>query len=247
MKSRIVVGGSRGSGRVVAIRLADAGYHVKVVSRTPGQELGTHAGSIEHNAADLHKPADVHRTADLLKREWSAADGLVFCQRSRGDNVDWDAEMQVSVEATRILVEAFAAARGDQGGSIVIVTSVASRQIAPEQPIQYNVAKAALAQMMRYYAAQLGPRGIRVNAVAPASVLKPETSRFYLDDPEKMEMYERAIPLRRIPTSEDVAALIEFLLSPSSQMITGQEIVIDGGLSLATHESLARAMWSSRT
>ena len=244
MAAVIVVGGSTGTGRVLAIRLAHAGQNVSIVSRKPGQTLGDAANRITHWHADLSQSEDIERITKHDTERWGSASALVLCQRNRGQNSGWNEEFRVSLEASRAFIEAFADSRNKgQGGSIVAMTSVASHYVAVEQPVEYNAAKAALAQMVRYYAAALAPHGIRVNAVAPAAVLKPETSRYYLKDERRMEMYRRAIPLGAIPTSEDVCGVIEFLLSDAAAMVTGQEIVVDGGLSLLTHEGLARKMW----
>jgi NAD(P)-dependent dehydrogenase (short-subunit alcohol dehydrogenase family) len=116
---------------------------------------------------------------------------------------------------------------------------VASQFVAPEQTAAYHVAKAALVQLARYHAVRLGPRGIRVNLVSPAAMVKRESrpsSRAWVAAQRK------AIPLGRAPSADEVAAGVLFLCGSGAAMITGQDLVIDGGLTLVTHESLARLL-----
>ena len=109
---------------------------------------------------------------------------------------------------------------------------MASRFICSEQPVSYHIAKAALNQMVRYYAVALGPRGIRVNAVLPDTLIKDESRAFYEQNPQLRRVNESIIPLGRMGAAEDVANAVLFLCSPQSSFITGHELVVDGGMSL---------------
>jgi len=106
--------------------------------------------------------------------------------------------------------------------------------------VSYHVAKAALSQMVRYYAVALGPLGIRVNCVSPGTIMKEEAQSFYAAHPELWELYGRIIPLGRMGSAGEVARAIAFLCSPEAGYITGQELVVDGGLSVQWQESVAR-------
>ncbi|HEX8096589.1 MAG TPA: SDR family oxidoreductase, partial [Pyrinomonadaceae bacterium] len=94
----------------------------------------------------------------------------------------------------------------------------------------------------RYYAVKLGPRGVRVNCVSPGAVLKDESKDFYLKNERLYNLYRRITPLGRMATSEEIADVVTFLCGPKAAFITGQNIIVDGGLSLGWHESLARGL-----
>jgi NAD(P)-dependent dehydrogenase (short-subunit alcohol dehydrogenase family) len=104
------------------------------------------------------------------------------------------------------------------------------------------MAKAALIQMVRYYAVALGHRGIRVNAISPGTTVKDESKAFYAEHPELEQLYRDIIPLGRMGTADDVADVMVFLVSGASSFLTGQNIVLDGGVSLQAHESLVRRL-----
>src|SRR5262249_51795840 len=107
-------------------------------------------------------------------------------------------------------------------------------------PVSYHVAKAGLEQMVRYFAVALGPKGIRVNTVAPGTIVKDESKAFYRDHPQLEQLYREIVPLGRMGTAADVAELIAFLLGEGASFLTSQTIVLDGGVSLRWHEALAR-------
>jgi NAD(P)-dependent dehydrogenase (short-subunit alcohol dehydrogenase family) len=94
--------------------------------------------------------------------------------------------------------------------------------------------------LVRYYAVALGPRGIRVNGVSPGTVVKRENQEFYARSEALVGVFKRTIPLGRMGTAVDVANVIAFLCGPQASFVTGQQIVVDGGVSLLSQESLAR-------
>jgi len=94
--------------------------------------------------------------------------------------------------------------------------------------------------MARFYAVKLGSLGIRVNVVAPSTFVKAESSAYYDAQPELQTLYKKITPLGRMGTAEEVARTVAFLCGPESSFITGQELMVDGGLSLLLHDMLAR-------
>jgi len=242
-KHALVIGGTRGAGRAVVKLFAGKGYILSVIGRRQPAESDVHAPDVHYWVVDL---LDQDRLANALAEivhKNGKLDSVVFCQRFRGQDDPWTGDFNTSLTATKQIVEAVADWFDDAGDkSIVMIGSIASTFIATEQPVGYHVAKAGLIQMVRYFAVTLGPRGIRVNAVSPGSFLKEESRHFYLQNKELLDLYQRITPLGRMGTAEEVAATAEFLCGPSSSFITGQDLVVDGGLSLQGQESLARSL-----
>ena len=125
--------------------------------------------------------------------------------------------------------------------SIVIVSSLVSTFVAGNQPISYHLTRAALDQMVRYYAVFLGKSGIRVNGVASCTILKEENKKFMLKDKNRLKIQKRITPLGRVGTAKEVCSVIKFLMSSDASFVTGQIIVADGGVSLLWQESVALA------
>jgi NAD(P)-dependent dehydrogenase (short-subunit alcohol dehydrogenase family) len=126
----------------------------------------------------------------------------------------------------------------EAGNGIVMVSSIADHYIAPEQNLGYHVSKAGLVQLARYYALQLGHKGIRVNVVSPCVVIKDAAQEYYRENSWITDRFERFIPLGRAGKSQDIINAIMFLAGDQASYITGQNIVVDGGLTLRSHESI---------
>lgn len=236
-KHSVIIGGTKGVGRELACLLAAAGQHVTAVGRNPGD----FPESVEGFAGDV-EDADT-LLASLVRHieKRGPLSSLVFLQRYRGNGDSWAGEFAVAMTATKTLLEGLAPQfdpRGDR--SICIVTSSASSLVARNQTLAYHTSKAALRQMARFYAVKLGPRGIRVNVVSPCTFVKPESAAYYADQNELQELYAKITPLARMGTAQEVAKAIAFLCGPDASFITGQDLAVDGGLSLMLQDTLAR-------
>lgn len=237
-KTIFVFGASRGIGRVFAQRMAQKGHSVYVFARSwePRAKLEPH-----FIKTDLSSSKNIHKSLDAALAQVKKVDALVFAQKYRDKDTKWKRRMQVELGSTKEIIE-LASDSMKQGGSIVAISSNAARVVAPEQPPSYHAAKAALEQLVRYYALKLAPKGIRVNGVAPAITLKPENRAYYAKNKKIKERFAQAIALGRMCEAEDVSNVIEFLIGKKSSFITGQIITVDGGLSLMTPEALIRKM-----
>jgi NAD(P)-dependent dehydrogenase (short-subunit alcohol dehydrogenase family) len=239
----LVIGGTRGIGRELVRLFAEENHTVSVIGKRPPAEHDRGLGGVDYWTVDLvREPRIAEVLAEVVERNGSL-NYLVFLQRFRGDGDAWAGELETSLSATKKVIEQLIDrldASSDCG--IVVVSSIADQYVIEGQPVGYHVAKAGLHQMVRYYAVKLGPRGIRVNAVSPGTVLKEENRDFYLTNAELQDLFRRAIPLGRMGTARETANVIAFLCSPKASFVTGQNIVVDGGVSLRSQEALARAL-----
>jgi NAD(P)-dependent dehydrogenase (short-subunit alcohol dehydrogenase family) len=239
----LVVGGTKGIGRTVARRLAGEGHTVSVIGRsTPATTDEERALALTFWPADTADAPALDRVLRDIVDSRGPIGAMVLLQRFRGDGDDWAGEIATSLTATRTLLE-WAGGHLDArvgGKAIVVISSTAASFVASEQPVSYHMAKAAVTQMVRYYGVSLGPAGIRVNAISPGTTVKEESRAFYAAHPELEQLYREIIPLGRMGTADDVADTALFLLSGRASFLTGQNIVLDGGVSLQAHESLAR-------
>ena len=238
----VIVGGTKGLGREVAERFLARGHAVTVVSRQRPAALKNDP-RLRHVAVDLETLRDASAVVIPAVSGAGPIQYLVFCQRYRGEGDPWQGEFQVSLTATRILVEGFSdhfVFEGDR--AIGIVSSVYAEFVGGSQPIGYHVVKAGLNQLTRYYACELGRRGIRVNGIMPLTYIKDESRNFYNSKPELAELYNRLVPLGRMGESRDSADLLDFLCSERAAFINGQCIFVDGGVSAIWQEELAKRM-----
>lgn len=239
----LVIGGSRGIGRTLVRSLATAGQAVSVVSRSVPvgfEDLPLVRGWI----ADVADTKALHDALSALLEARGPVGGVVLLQRYRGDGDAWAGELATSLTATRNVLDWVGdVGRLPTGGTaVVVIGSAAATFIASEQPASYHVAKAGVVQLVRYYAVALGGKNVRVNSISPGTIIKEENEAFYRDHPDLERLYRDIIPIGRMGTAQDVADLASFLLSERSSFLTGQNIVLDGGVSLHWHEALSRRL-----
>ena len=175
----LVIGGTRGIGRAVVRRFVADGFAVSAVGRRlPEKALGR-GTAVRSWAVDLRDPDAIGAAVPAIVKAGGPLSRLVCLQRFRGSGDDWEGEIETTLTATRLLIDAATdrfAANGDR--AIVVVSSIADRFVASEQPLSYHVAKAGLTQLARYYAVTLAGQGIRVNAVSSGTIVKDEARAF---------------------------------------------------------------------
>ena len=239
----LIVGGTRGIGRAVVRTFADAGHRVSVIGRRPAAERDQEIRETQYWTVDVVDEGAVSAAlTDILERRGKLSN-LVFLQRYRGQGDPWRGEIETTLTATRNIIERLAPEFNSAGSkAIVLVSSVIGRFVAGGQPLSYHVGKAGLNRMVRFFAVALGQRGIRVNGVSPFTILKEESRDFYLQHERLQTLYRTVTPLGRMGTAEEVARVIAFLCSADASFVTGQNIVVDGGISLVGQESLARRL-----
>jgi NAD(P)-dependent dehydrogenase (short-subunit alcohol dehydrogenase family) len=240
-KHIVIVGGTSGGGRVLVRRFSKGHNMISLIGRHASPEVEQHLPGVRFYQVDLGKIPDVVNTIQKFVEDNGKITHLIFFQRFRGTGDSWEGEIQVSLTATKKIIETCSDLFDGSGeNSIVVISSTAAHLVHTEQPVSYHVAKAGLNQMVRYYAVLLGPKGIRLNCVSPSTVIKEESKEFFANHPEICQTYESVTPLRRMGKSEDIADVVEFLCSKKSSFITGQEIIVDGGLSLIGQSTLVK-------
>lgn len=236
-KTAIVTGSTRGIGRAVAQALADSGARVAVVGRDR-ERASQVASEIGHNAAGF--ACDVTDTAQIatliadVEKEFGGIDILVNNAGVTRDNLvmrlkdeDWDAVMNANLRGAFAAIRAVS--RGmmkKRNGRIINMASVVGL-MGNKGQANYAASKAGLIALTKSVAKELGSRGILVNAIAPGFV---ETEMTDAMTPEARAALNGLIPLERLGKPEDIASTVVFLASDKASYITGQVIVVDGGM-----------------
>ncbi|MBK8759914.1 MAG: SDR family oxidoreductase [Sulfuritalea sp.] len=239
----LVVGGTRGIGRTLVRHLVGGESNcVSVLGRSGGGDL--QSPRLTHYPVDVSNQEALLLSLDQAVARYGKLACAIFLQRHRAVEDEFDFEMTVALSATKNaidhLVDRHCFYADGLSNSIVLVSSVADRYVAPEQSLGYHLGKAGFTQLARYYALVLGPQGIRVNSVSPCVVAKDEAQEFWDKNKWLVDRYRNLIPLGRMGKPQDIVNAIMFLAGEQASYISGQNIVVDGGLTLRSHESLIR-------
>jgi NAD(P)-dependent dehydrogenase (short-subunit alcohol dehydrogenase family) len=238
----LVTGASRGMGANVATRLAEDGFDVGLAdvrdceeAAQAVRELGREARAYSCDISDWDAVGEFVAAAESDLGPLDAAVQVAGIYRNvpflEMDPSSWNELMDVNVDGTFNVVRHAAAAMAPRrSGSIVVISSTASWLVWDEST-HYTTSKAAIAGLMRGAAYELGPHGIRVNAVAPGTIRTPATVD-ELAMPGVEEGEARACPLGRVGETTDIAEAVAFLCDERrSAWITGHQLVVDGGYS----------------
>jgi NAD(P)-dependent dehydrogenase (short-subunit alcohol dehydrogenase family) len=247
-KTAVVTGGASGIGEAAARRFAAAGWRVAIGDRdeTRGRAV---AGEIsaDFHRLDVSDEAEVAAFADAVLRRHGRVDALV---NSAGvlqnpvrfaamDMAEYDRIQAVNVRGTLLVNRVFSTAMAEAGkGAIINLCSLTSFR--PSGQVAYALGKASLKMLTEVMAAELGPRGIRVNAVAPGYTLTPAMQAKIDRGERDPRLVEEKSALRRFVEPAEVAEAILFLCSDAASAITGVTLPIDAGW-LATSAYLAYA------
>ena len=240
-KTAVITGAGGGIGQALARAFAGQGVRVVLLDRDEERtrplatEIGNDAFTL---ACDLSKADDIAAAAERVEAE-GGADILVnnagILRPGPLESVaqaDWSAMLAVNLTGYLAAAQAFGKgmiARGE--GALVHVASIAGSQPQPASGA-YSTSKAAILMLSRQLAYEWGAKGVRSNTLSPGLVRTPLSEPFYRDEAVKARR-EAMVPLRRIATPEDMADVALFLASPRASYVSGQDIVVDGGLSQA--------------
>jgi enoyl-[acyl-carrier protein] reductase III len=244
-KVALITGGSRGIGRAITLKLASEGVDVIINffrKRDTAESTAEAARSMGVNAhiikANLAEPEKIDRMFTEIEERFSRLDILVnnaasgVARPAMELNSDaWDWTMNINARAPLLCAQRAAKLMAN-GGVVVNISSLGSRLVLPIYTA-VGVSKAALEALTRYLAIELAPQGIRVNAVSAAAV-ETEAMKLYTSDPNIPQSMVTKTPAGRMVQPEDLASTVAFLCRDEAVMITGQIVVIDGGLSLTS-------------
>jgi NAD(P)-dependent dehydrogenase (short-subunit alcohol dehydrogenase family) len=247
-RTALVTGASYGVGAATALALARDGFDV-AVSATRAENLDGTLAQLETLGVravplvlDLRSQASIERAMADVVAAFGQLDLLV---NNAGANLrklaidvtwaEWDAVIATDLRGGFFLAQQ--AGRhliaSKRPGAIVNIASTHGLLGAAERSV-YGLSKGALIQMTRMLAVEWAEHGIRVNAIAPGRLDTPSASRAArTNDPSYMAAMLARIPLKRLATAEEVAAAVCYLASPQAASITGQVLVLDGGLTAA--------------
>jgi 3-oxoacyl-[acyl-carrier protein] reductase len=233
-RTALVTGGSRGIGRAIAAELRNAGADVVIGYRSDAEEAEEVAGDVGCRAvqADISDPGEAKRLVEeagdidiLVNNAGVTRDGLL----ARMTDEDWRVVLDTNLGGTFNTCRAVS--RGmmkRRGGAIVNVSSIVGVHGNPGQT-NYSASKAGIIGFTKALARELGSRGVRANVVAPGYI----STRLTNELPEELRQSMLAnTPLGRFGDPEDVAGAVRFLSSDASSFITGEVLLVDGGLGM---------------
>jgi len=245
LKDRValITGSSRGIGAGIARVLAGQGANVVIHGRDPSA-LAAVRGEIEHTgahvisvAADVTKFPDVETMRREIEDQLGPVDILVanaggsFTRPAALEDISdegWRVTMEGNLDATFLTIKSFLPGmKKRRSGCIITVSSAAARRAHPNSPIPYAAAKAGIIMMTQHLAAQVGPYNIRVNCIAPETILT-ENNRVRIPLDQQATLAE-SHPLKRLGTVEDIAHAALYLASDNAGWVTGTVLDVAGG------------------
>ena len=254
-RTAVVTGGGGAIGRAIALALAEQGRPIALWDLDQGSLFANRAEIIDAvpdvvvttHALDLTDDAAVDEAVAATVAQHDGIDVLVNCAGvfylTPIDDLDmaaWDRMLAINLRAAVSCVRACLPSMVENGsGAIVNIASI-SAVVARQANLAYSASKAALVRVTQDLGLDLAEHGIRVNAITPGSTDTPMIRNY--DDPDAMreamlrgslEKYRIGIPLGRLALPEDHAAAVAFLVSDAARHMTGQNLVIDGGQTLA--------------
>jgi len=245
-KTALVTGGSRGIGRAIALRMAEAGANVVVSSRTEEdcaavaaeiEAAGGRAIAASCNVSRLEAlPGLVQAARDAFGRidilVGNAAANPYYGPLTGIEERALDKILDTNLKANLWLCKEVLPEMAERrDGAVILIASIAGLR-GTDDICAYGLSKAALESMARSLAVRWGRHNIRVNCIAPGLV-RTDFARALWENPEKLAAAEAAYPLRRIGEPDDIAGAAVWLAGPGGAFVTGQTIVVDGGVTIA--------------
>lgn len=237
MKNVLVTGGSRGIGKTIVSKFAEAGYNVILnyyKSESSAIEIAKEYNNVTIVRADISDKNDVHEMFKFAKNHFK--DGIDILINNAGvsysgllqemSNEDWNNLMAVNLNGVFYATkEALNDMIPRHSGKIINISSIWG-MVGASNEVAYSASKAAIIGMTKALAKEVGPSNINVNCIAPGIVMTDMVSDYSI---EEFEQIREQIPLGKIGSTDDVASLALFLASDDANYITGQIISPNGG------------------
>lgn len=246
-KVAVITGSSRGIGRAIAERMAEQGAKVVISSRKAGpcEEVAGEINAAHGEGTAIAVPANISSKQDLqhLVDETmqtfgridilvcNAASNPYYGPMSGIEDDQFRKILENNVIANHWLIQMVAPQMIERkDGSIIIVSSIGGLRGSPVIGA-YNISKAADFQLARNLAVEYGPSNVRVNCIAPG-LIRTDFARALWENPDTLKRATSTTPLRRIGEPDEIAGTAVYLASQAGSFITGQSIVVDGGVTI---------------
>lgn len=243
-RTAIVAGGARGMGRAVAELAASTGADIAIVDilaaetqETAAHIEATYGRKAKGYVADLSDPAEAKKAVDAAIAEFGRL-GVLFNCTGIAHNTDvldippdeWARVMNVNINAQFYVAQPVARHMAENGGGSIVCIGSNSGFIVdrPQPQAHYNASKAAVHQMVKSLACELGPKNVRVNAVAPGFIVT-EMTKLGMSSPEWLSTWTENTPIGRLGKPDEIANVMLFLASDASSFMTGSIVIADGG------------------
>ncbi len=242
-RAALVTGGGTGIGRVISTELARHGAHVAITSRDPEHHaeavaeiegLGSKALALQ---GDVRDPEQMEQVAGRVKEEWGSLDVLVnnaagnfLCPAEKLSPNGWRSVVDIVLNGTFVASKAVLPHMKEQGGGNIVNIGATYAWLAAPFVSHSGAAKAGVINLTRSLAVEWSRYGIRVNCVTPGPIDETEGVRRLVVDEKRKEAMLGKIPLHRLGRREEIAWAILFLISPAAAYVTGENLVVDGGL-----------------
>ncbi|MDY7018875.1 MAG: glucose 1-dehydrogenase [Chloroflexota bacterium] len=242
-KVAIVTGAGRGIGKAIALGLADAGADIVVAARTADDIDATAREIVARGRKALAVPTDVRlsdQVTNLVEKTVAEFGRIDILVNNAGGSFNvstmelseggWDAIIRENLKSVFLCSKAVAKVMTEhKTGSIVNIASIAGLRSYTANAA-YGAAKAGIIEFTKTLAVDLAPQNIRVNCIAPGFIITEGLSQLHEEESGKMQERTAFVPLHRLGKPEDIVGAVIYLSSEASSYVTGQPVVIDGGL-----------------
>lgn len=244
-KIAIVTGGSQGIGFAMAKGLASAGATVIITNRraaegqNAAESLKQEGLSVVAIPADVSDMSSVAAMVSRVIKDFGRIDILVnnagIIVRKPAEEVseeEWDRIMNTNLKGMFFCCQLVGKEMlHGKGGKIINTSSIIATKLQPLRSV-YAISKAGVSHLTRALALEWGKYNININAIAPGVTITPLNEKYFREHPQELEEFARAIPKGRVARPEDYAGAAIFLASDASDYMTGQTLIVDGGMSI---------------